>query len=53
MAKGNKCKVYISKLISLQVMVKFEGERGGDGEKSILRAIFLTSYYFPRILHLQ
>ena len=26
---------------------------GGDGKKSILRAIFLTSYYFPRILHLQ
>ena len=30
MAKGNKCKVYISKLILLQVMVKFEGERGTE-----------------------
>ena len=30
MAKGNKCKVYLSKLILLQATVKFEGERGTE-----------------------
>ena len=48
MAKGNKRKVYISKLILLQVMVKFEGERGGGRKK-----VYTEGNFFDKLLFSQ
>ena len=47
MAKGNKRKVYISKLILLQVMVKFEGERGGR------KKVYTEGNFFDKLLFSQ